>query len=527
MRRYAYFAAIILVVSLFLSACSGGGGSNSSGPTATPAESGGNAPASGEAKDIELIIAMEQEPAGFDPNKVPAFSSVRLFGLTYSSLTRMDENFNVVGNLAEKWTFSEDGKTLTFNLRQGVKFHNGREMTSDDVKFTYERILDPDTGALSKSSFASVESIEAPDKYTVTFKFKTADTAFLANASSSNAAIVAKEVANLNKEIVGTGPFMIDKIEPGQAIYLKKNPDYYEKDLPKVDKIQFRVMKDEAERLAALRAGRIHLSQVTQDSAKLLESAKDIKIEGYQSLDYGYIGVNVAKKPFDDIRVRQAIALAIDRQEIVSSVWEGQAVATGPISPANKAFAIDVNELPSYKKDAEKAKQLLADAGYPDGFSTVIQTMASYPDMVGSAQVVQQQLKAIGITAEIQKMEDAAYIDLWKSKQMDMMVGRNGSGTNPDRSMRFFFHTDGSANVWNWSNPDYDKIVETALQTPDLEKRKELYTEAQKLVINEAPNVFLTSHKTFYAVNSAVVQDFVPTAAGESIALMKTSVVNK
>lgn len=520
MRRRTFFTAVFLILLLFLSACNGGSS------TQSPSASGTPAPA-GKTGETELIIAMEQEPTGFDPNKVPAIASVRIFGLTYNSLTRMDENFNVAPNLAEKWEFSPDGKTLTFKLFQGVKFHNGREMTSEDVKFTYERILNPDTGALSKSSFSSIESIETPDKYTVVFKFKTADTAFLANSTSSNAAIVAKEVADLNKEIVGTGPFMIDKIEPGQAIYLKKNPNYHEKGLPKVDKIQFRIMKDEAERLAALRAGRIHLSMVTQDSAKLLEGAKDIKIVGYQSLDYGYIGMNVAKKPFDDVRVRQAIALAVDRDEIVNAVWKGQAVASGPISPANKTFSLDVSQYPSYKKDIEKAKQLLKEAGYPNGFSTVIQTMAGYPDMVDSAQIVQQQLKAIGITADIQKMEDAKYIDLWKSKQMDMMVGRNSSGTNPDRSLRFFFHTNGSANVWNWSNPAYDKLVDEALQTPDLDKRKQLYYEAQKLVVNEAPNVFLTSQNIFYAVNSSVVKDFVPTAAGESLALLKTSVVGK
>jgi ABC-type transport system substrate-binding protein len=521
MRKHTYFTAVVLILTLLLSACSSGSG------TSSPSASGTPAPAA-KAGNSELIIAMEQEPTGLDPNKVPAISSVRIFGLTYNSLTRMDENFNVVPNLAEKWDYTPDGKTLTFKLRQGVKFSNGREMTSDDVKYTYERILNPATGALSKSSFSSVDSIETPDKYTVVFKFKTADTAFLANSSSSNAAIVAKEVPDLNKEIVGTGPYMIDKIEPGQAIYLKKNPNYFEKDLPKVDKIQFRVMKDEAERLAALRAGRIDMSVVTQDAAKLLEGAsKDIKVESYQSLDYSYIGLNVAKKPFDDVRVRQAISLAVNRDEIVQLVWKGQAVATGPISPANKTFALDVNQYPSYKKDIEKAKQLLKDAGYPNGFDTTIQTMASYPDLVDSAQVVQQQLKAIGINADIKKMEDAAYIDLWKSKKMDMMVGRNSSGTNPDRSLRFFFDTKGSANVWNWTNPAFDKLVADALQTPDLEKRKQLYNDAQKLVVNEAPNVFLVSQKIYYAVNTKFVKDFVPTAAGESLALLKTSVTGK
>jgi ABC-type transport system substrate-binding protein len=206
----------------------------------------------------------------------------------------------------------------------------------------------------------------------------------------------------------------------------------------------------------------------------------------------------------------------------VQTVWKGQASLTGPISPAAANWALDPAAYDSYKQNLDKAKQLLAEAGYPNGFDTVIETASTYPDMVETAQVLQQQLKAIGINARINQLEWGNYIETWKSKEMSLLVGRNTSGTDSDRSLRFFFHTEGSANVWNYSNPRFDELVVTALQTVDQTERKKLYDEAQKLLVEDAPNLFLASPKNFYAVRDNV--SFQPTAAGESIALLQATV---
>jgi len=504
----------MLAISLVFSACS------------SKSSQGTMADTNKASAPSQLIVAAEQEPVGLDPNKVPAASSKRIYSLVYDTLTVMDNDFNVKPSLADSWTYSEDGKTLTMKLHPGVKFHNGREMTSDDVKYTFTRILDPATGALSKSSFSSIESMDTPDKNTIVFKFKTIDTTFLANATSAFSSIVPKEVADLNKEAVGTGPFMLDKIENGQYVLLKKNPNYFKTDQPKVDSIKFQLMKDESERLAAVRSGAVDLSMVSTESAKLLENSKNIKVTSFLSAEYGYLGMNVAKKPFDDVRVRQAISYALDRNEIANTVYKGQGVPSGPISPALKAFALSVSEFPSYTKNLDKAKQLLKEAGYENGFETVIDTEAMYQDLVDASQVIQQQLQQIGIKATINKMEEAAYVEKWKSKNMTTMVGRNSSGTNPDRSLRFFFSTTGTANVWNYSNKEYDALVQKALETTDEAKRKDLYNQAQKMVVNDAPNVFTASPKIFYAVSDKV-QGFNPTAAGEQYALIQASVSGK
>jgi peptide/nickel transport system substrate-binding protein len=512
-------AGFFLSLSLMLTACSGGGGTAAPADQAKPQE--GQAQEQSAAK-TELVVAAEQEPVGYDPHKVPAASSVRVYALLYDSLTKLDENMNIVPNLAEKWEIAPDGKTITMFLHKGVKFHNGKDMTADDVKFSFERIMNPDTGAIAKSYFASVEAIEVKDPTTVVFKLKTADAAFIANTASAYASIVPSGSTDLTKDAIGTGPFKLEKSEPGQYVLLKKNPDYFNKDLPKVETIKFQIMKDEAERLAAIRSGKIDISTISADSAKLLEGKPGVQVKNYQSLEYSYLGINVNKKPFDNPKVREAISYAVDRNQIVQTVWKGEAALTGPIAPAITNWALDTASYPTYKTDVEKAKQLLAEAGFPNGFETQIETAATYPDMVETAQVIQQQLKAIGINAKINQLEWGNYIEVWKSKDMNLMVGRNTSGVDADRSMRFFFASTGSANVWNYSNPAYDELVEKALGTVDQAERKKLYEQAQTMLVADAPNLFLASPKNYYAVRDNI--DFTPTAAGEVYSLVKTSI---
>jgi peptide/nickel transport system substrate-binding protein len=521
MKTKRLIAACILSIGLILTGCSKDTKPSANG--SSPATTSSAAPAKSN-QPTELSIATDQDPVGFDPHKVPAASSLRIYSLVYDTLTRLDSDMKIIPSLASKWTVSPDGKTVTFELQKGVKFHNGREMTSADVKFSFDRILDAKTGALAKSYFTSVESIETPDPNQVVFKLKNVDSALLANVTSIYTAIVPKEVTDLNKEMVGTGPFKMGAVEAGQSVTLIKNPDYFVKDMPKVDSIKFRIMKDEAERLAAVRTGKVDLTTVTADSAKLLESTKGVSIQSYQTMEYGYLGINVNKKPFDDVRVRQALSYALDRTEIVKTVWKDQGQLTGPISPAQKTYALGAADLP--KKDLEKAKQLLKDAGYEKGFDTVLQTASTYPDYIESAQVIQQQLKAIGINAKIEQLEWAKYIETWKSKDATLLVGRNTAGTDPDRSLRFFFSTTGGANVWNYSNKDFDALVQKALETNDVEQRKQLYMDAQKLVVNDAPNLFLASPKYFYAISDRV-DGFVPNAASEAYAIMKTAIKSK
>jgi len=462
-----------------------------------------------------LFIAKDQEAVGFDPHKVPAASSIAIFRHIYEGLATTDGDGNIIPVLAESWTI-EDDTTYIFKLREGVKFHNGREMTSEDVKYSFERIINPETASIAASFFNNIEEILAPDRYTVVFKLKDIQADFLLNLTNVNAAIVPQEVVEENGDLmqvcVGTGPFVLNEWVPDNYTSLTKFEDHWEPGVPKVDELRFIVMKDEAARIAALRTGTVHISSITPEAATLLQGQANLNIIEYPTLNYMYWAFNVTKPPFDDPRVRLAMSWAIDRQEIIDVVFNGQAVLTGPVPASNVAWALPIEEVPSYQTDREKAKALLAEAGYADGLSFKIKTAASYPHYIDTAVTIQHQLKQIGVDVEIELVEWGAYIDAWTNNDHDSMVGNNGGGQTPDRSLYFFFHTDGTANVWGFSDPVFDELTIRGKTTVDPQKRWEIYAEAQRMLVNDlAPNLFLCTPTQFYAV-SKDIDGFYPTA---------------
>ncbi|WP_099159821.1 ABC transporter substrate-binding protein [Virgibacillus ndiopensis] len=491
-KHFLFF--LLLIVTLVATACSD--------DSASTEENAGDS-----SVEQVLKIANDQEPAGLDPHKTPAHSSVRVYSKVYEGLVTFDENMKIVGQLAKDWEQPND-TTYIFNLVEGVKFHNGREMTAEDVKYSFERILNKETASHIASYFSNVKNIEVLGDYQIKFELTEPNATFLTNLTNSSAAIVAKEVVEENGDLqqvaVGTGPFKFKEWVPDSTVTLVKNEDYYIDGLPKLDKVVYYTMKEEAARLSAIRTGEIDLTTLTAKSASLLKDQEAVNVKGYQSLEYSYVGFNVAKEPFNDPKVRQALSLATDRQSIADIVWDGDAIISGPIAPSMGDWAIDVEKEELYQRNLEKAKELLAEAGYPDGFSTVITTASTYADMVDTAQLLQQQWKEIGVDTEIQQIEWGEYIDTWSNTSADILVGRNGSGTDPDRAMNYFFHTDGSANVWNFSNSEYDAIVEKGKSTVDQEKRKEIYVEAQKKLLNLSPNLFLVSPKNYVAVRDGV-----------------------
>ncbi|MCG1027251.1 ABC transporter substrate-binding protein [Virgibacillus halodenitrificans] len=497
MRKNMFFSLIFLI--LFISACS-----NNTNTSSTK-ESGVS---EGESNTEQILkIANDQEPAGLDPHKTPAHSSVRIYSKVYEGLVTFNENMEVVGQLAKDWEQPDDN-TYIFNLVEGVKFHNGNEMTAEDVKYSFERILDEETASHISSYFSDVKNIEVLSDYQIKFELEESNATFLANLTNSSAAIVSKEVVEENGDLqqvaVGTGPFVFEEWVPDNNVTLTKNEDYYIEDIPLLDKVEYYTMKEEAARLSAIRTGEIDMTTLTAKSAELLKNEDKINIKDYQSLEYSYVGFNVEKEPFNNKKVRQALSLATDRENIAEIVWNGDAKITGPITPAMGDWAIDVTKEELYQRNIAKAKELLTEAGYPDGFSTTITTASTYSDMVDTAQLLQQQWKEIGINADIAQIEWGEYIDTWSNTSADILIGRNGSGTDPDRAMNYFFNTEGSANVWNFSNKEYDEIVDKGKNTLEKEKRREIYDKAQERLIELSPNLFLVSPKNYVAVTKSV-----------------------
>jgi peptide/nickel transport system substrate-binding protein len=471
-----------------------------SAPTTAPAATSAAParPAGGQ-----LVVGKDQEAPGLDPAKNPAQGATRVIDLLYSRLTRLDASMRPQPDLATNWDISPDGKTYTFHLRQGVKFHNGRELTSADVKYTYERIIDPNTASIAQSFFAPIDHIDTPDPSTVVVVLKAANTPFLVNTSSVWAGIVAKEIVDanngdLNKVEAGSGPFMLQEWTPDTQTVLVRNPNYYVPGQPAADKIMFLIMPDENARVAALRTGNIQFTVLSAAGFDTLKSDSSVKAVEGPTLSYAYLGMNVARPPFDKPQVREAISYAVDRNEIINSVFRGHARPTGPVPSAMADWAIDVSQIDTYSPSLDKAKQLMADAGVSNVKTTMI-AMSTLSYQVDAAQVIRSQLLKIGIDAEVQPQEVGVYVDNWKKKNMDLMVGGNGSGTNPDRAVCFFFCTDGSANVWNYSNSAVDNAGAEGRTATDQAKAKVLYNDAQKQIIDDAPNLFLANQDQFVA----------------------------
>jgi peptide/nickel transport system substrate-binding protein len=477
-------------------------------PTAAPAAATTSAVAG---TGGELVIGKDQEAPGLDPAKNPAQAAIRVFDLMYSRLTRLDAQMRPQPDLATSWDISPDGKTYTFHLRQGVKFHNGRELTSADVKYTYQRILDPNTASIAKSFFDPIDHIDTPDPYTVSVVLKEPNTPFLVNTAATWGGIVAEEVVDanagdLNKVDAGSGPYTLQEWTPDTRTVLVRNSNYYIQGQPVADKITFLIMPDENARIAALRTGNVQFTVLSAAGFDTLKSDSSVKAVEGPTLSYAYLGMNVARPPFDKPEVREAISYAVDRNEIINSVFRGHARPTGPVPSAMADWAIDVSSLDTYTPNLDKAKQLMADAGVSN-VKTTMMAMSTLSYQVDAAQVIRSQLQKIGIDAEVQPLEVGVYVDNWKKKNMELMVGGNGSGTNPDRAVCFFFCSDGSANVWNYSNGSVDNDGAEGRTATDPSQAKAVYADAQKQIISDAPNLFLANQDQFLAY-SPKLQNF-------------------
>lgn len=457
----------------------------------------------------DLIVGKDQEGPGLDPAKNPASAAIRIFDLMYSRLTRLDTQMRPQPDLAESWGISPDGKTYTFHLRKGVKFHNGRDLTSADVKYTYERILDPATASIAKSFFDPIDTIATPDAQTVAITLKAPYTPFLVNTAASWAGIVAKEVVeanggDLNKVDAGSGPFALGEWTPDTRTILVRNQQYYIPNQPAVDRVIYQIMPDESARIAALRTGNIQLTVLTAAGFDTIKNDASVKAVEAPTLGYFYLGMNLARPPFDKPQVRQAISYAVDRNEIISSVFRGHARLTGPVPSAMADWAVDPSKIETYTSNIDKAKQLMAEAGVSN-VKTTMSAIASLPAQVDTAQVIRSQLLKIGIDAEVTPLETGVYVDTWRKKNMELMVGNNGAGTNPDRAVCFFFCSDGSANVWNYSSQKVDTDGQQGRSATDQAKAKSLYDEAQAQIIADAPNLFLANQNQFLAYSPKVV----------------------
>lgn len=474
-------------------------------PAASPAAGGSTSPALPAVpqpgkRGGTLTLVRQGEVTNLDPHKVPAFTSHRVFELLYSRLTAYGPNLDVVPDLAESWTVSADGKTLTFKLRSGAKFHNGDPVTSADVKFSFDRILKQENAAVSRAFFTDIDTIATPDPATVIFTLKVPNVTILAYMAHGNSAIVSEKVTNANNNdlskkeaAVGSGPFKLGEWVPDNYMRLDANKDFYLQGQPFVDAVRINVVPDEAGIVAALRTKAADMALI-QDArtAKTLQGEQGVTVDAKPSPNYHLLFLNTARKPFDNPKVREAISYAVDRQQIVDAVALGEGELTGPIAPALTQYALPVSEYASYKRDVAKARQLLQEANVGPIEFTILTQTAEPAYAKDIAQIVQQQLGEVGIKVNIELLEFTQWVERWLKADFDMAPGLNGGQPDPDAYVFRYFTTDGNLNfVTSYKNEKVSEALKQARQTNDVAKRKELYGVAQRELVLGVPFVWL------------------------------------
>lgn len=469
-----------------------------------------------------LVLARSHDVTGLDPHKVPAHVSHRIFELIYNTLVGLNDQLLPIPELAQSWEVSSDGTEYVFHLRPGVKFHNGEEMTSEDVKFTFERILDEATGAIARSFFTDVKEVNAPDKYTVVFSLKRPCGPFLIYLADPNASIVSKRVAleaDLNKVegAIGTGPFRLTEWKPDEEMVLEKNLDYFETGKPYLDKIVIKIIPDEFSIVAALRAKTVDMALIETPAAAIaLRGIPYINVMSVPSLRYHLIFVNTSRGPLKDVRVRQAISSAIDRVGMVNTAALGEGIVAGPIPPSLSFWAVPTDELPFYKRDLDLARRLLAEAGYKEGFSINLLVPLGEPATgVAEAQYIKAQLNEIGIDLKLDIVEFGIYVDRWLKADFDLAIGLNAGKPDPDFYFYRYFHSTGSLQfvIGFWNDPYLDNLLDKGRVETDLNKRRAIYAEAQRVLAEACP--FIWTYVSFeYFVAQDYVKGFVPLATG-------------
>lgn len=435
-----------------------------------------------------IVVAVMQDPDFLDPHRAAASGTYEMMFNVFEGLLKPDSKGNVIPAIAESYSISPDGLVYTFKLREGVKFHNGKEVTMNDVLYSLNRLKGSDEVRGLSSDFEKfVSKIEAISDRTVEITLNTLNTDFLDKFIN---AIIPADNPDHERNPIGTGPFKFVAYQPGQRVVIAKFNEYWNPDLPLVDEVEFRIIPDNQAALMSFMAGEVQmLPRLDAIQADILMDRYNL-ISAEQNM-VQLMAMNLAREPFDDLKVRKAINLAIDKEEIIEIVANGYGTALGSnMSPIMERYYQEGLE-DYYKTDVVAAKSLLAQAGYPEGFKTKITVPSNYQFHVDTAQVIVEQLKKVGITAEIELIEWSIWLDrVYTGRDYEMtIVGLTGKLSAYDILKRYL--SDYPRNFYNYFNPRYDELVNSAIKQTDIDKKAALFKQAQVLLTEEAVAVYI------------------------------------
>ena len=478
-----------------------------------------------------LRVALAGDPPSLDMHQEQTFMVTIPLSPVYNTLVMFDPHAypKVIGDLAQSWTVSEDGLTYTFTLHQGVKFHDGSELTSADVKASWDKIISPPEGVVSprKSEYEFIKSIEAPDPYTVVFRLHYAAASFLPGIAHPANFIYAKKYLDQDpnyykQKAMGTGPFKLKEYVHGSSIELARNPNYWKQGFPYMEGVKYFIIKDDGARAKSIRADRIDVefrgfSPTEVEALHNQMGDKVVVTHPGQPVHWG-ICVNVDKKPFDDERVRKALSLALDRYDMAKTIGPltGMDTVGGPQPPGalGALTAEELAPLPGFSKDYEanlkEAKRLLAEAGYPDGFKTVPTNRAVKLPYIDFAVYVISAWKKIGVEAEHKVEESATWSKSRLTRDFELIVNPFGfaAAADPDEVMSQFT-SDSPANWGRYKDPVVDELFNKQKVERDEQKRAQLVKDMQKRIIEKSWQI-MGLWWTRIEVRSARIRNYEP-----------------
>lgn len=488
-----------------------------------------SAPAPGAAAALRdrIVFAAAADATTLDPHNSSDTESDQVIMMVYEPLLAFDDTMQIVPRLAERYAVDADGVTWTFHLRSGVTFHDGTALDAEAVKANFTRVLDPVANHRRLSLFAMIDRVEVVDPLTVRIITKYPFGAFEPTIAHVSAAIVSPVVAKVHgksfgsaaESVAGTGPYRVASWKKDQEIVLERFEGYWGTK-GATRQVVYRPIPEAAARVLALESGDVDvISRIPATDIPRLEARDDIAVHKLPGVGAQQFRFNVSKKPFTDARVRQAISYAINRPAIVKNLV---ASFGRPSTSALTAIMRGYTNLGEIPYDPEKAKQLLAAAGYPSGFKTKIATTPRYPMGVELAEAVAADLKKVGIEAVIEVFDWATMVQFWaglppeKNPQEIFIMGAGASTADADWGLRPIFRTapTNENNYGYYSNAEFDRVIEAAMRETDPAKRQALYTRAQQIVYLEDPGAVWLFDTLYSVAARSAVHGLRPQALG-------------
>lgn len=452
----------------------------------------------------ELVVVLEGEPTSLDPQNSTDGNSSNVQESIFEGLLTFDSEMKLVPLLAKNYSFNEEATAITFELKEGIVFHDGTTFNAEVVKANLDFVRNEENGLARASFFEFINEVVVDNEYKVTIKSKepnSAMAAYMAHAAASFKSVeeIKKKQAdsnyNLDRNPVGTGPFTFVEWRDGVHVKLKASDNYWDKDnQPKLSGIVFKPVTEANTRVNMLKTGEADVvTKLPTQNVKELSDTEGIDVFTGPSLNLFYVGMSLKHEKYQDVRVRQALNYAVNKDQLISQVMDGYGVvADSAIAPGVSGYA----KQEAYEYNLEKAKQLLADAGYEKGFKATLWTR-NETEFIAVAENVAIQLKAAGIEVEVQALESGTLFDKLDNNQgTDLWIGRWSPSTGEaDWGLRPNFGSDRVPPSYNNSgfyvNKEVDQLLQKALQSPTEEGRLENYGKIQEIVFKDAPWIFL------------------------------------